>query len=76
MKPQEIHGDGNCHICGKPMAGKGSDYCSYPHGMVPVEEVGAGMWAWEPHVEPIGPDPDPPAHVEPVKSHTRRYGHE
>ncbi len=22
------------------------------------------------------PDPEPPAHAEPIKSHTRRYGHE
>ena len=46
---EDIHGKENCHICGKPRAGAGSEYCSYPHGMVPDEPVdGAdGMWTWK-----------------------------
>ena len=49
--PQEIHGDGNCHICGKPKAGEGNSVCSYPHGMVPDKAVDAdhpeGFWTWK-----------------------------
>lgn len=52
---QEVHGDGNCHICGKPMAGKGSEYCSYPHGRVPNQPVGGGMWTWK--LPEDSPDP-------------------
>lgn len=48
---EEIHGTGNCHICGKPKAGEGDSVCSYPHGMVPAAPVDPsqpnGFWAWE-----------------------------
>lgn len=47
-----IHGAGDCHICGKPKAGAGSIYCSYPHGMVPDKAVDAdhpeGFWSAAP----------------------------
>lgn len=43
----KVHGPSNCHICGKPRAGKGSEICSYPHGMIPVAAVCEGMAAWE-----------------------------
>lgn len=47
----EIHGDGFCHICGAPRAGKGLSICSYPHGMIPDEPVDPanpdGMWTWK-----------------------------
>jgi hypothetical protein len=48
---QEIHGDGNCHICGKPKAGEGENICSYPHGMMSDKAVDAehpeGFWTWK-----------------------------
>ncbi len=48
-KLRVVHGDELCH-CGKPRAAEGSDYCSYPHGMLPVEAVDAdhpeGFWTW------------------------------
>lgn len=47
----EVHGEGDCHICGKPRAGKGSDICSYPHGMLPPAPIDKnhpeGFWGWE-----------------------------
>jgi hypothetical protein len=47
----KIHGDGICHICGKPKAGKGRSICSYPHGRLPVAPVNPaqpkGFWSWE-----------------------------
>lgn len=50
---REIHGDGICHICGKPKAAAGSEFCSYPHALVPVEQVASGMSAWaEPSTTP------------------------
>ena len=46
-----IHGDGNCHICGKPKVAKGSPVCSYPHAMLPDKEISPGMWSWRVHGE-------------------------
>lgn len=50
-KLREIHGNGTCHICVKPMAEEGLSICSYPHGMMPVKAVDAkhpdGFWVWE-----------------------------
>ena len=43
----KIHGPGNCHICGKPRAAAGEAICSYPHGLVPQEEVAPGMFSWK-----------------------------
>lgn len=44
---KEIHGDKNCHICGKPKAGDGDVFCSYPHGLVPDKRVGdTDVWSW------------------------------
>ena len=47
----DIHGDGDCHICGKPKIGEGSSICSYPHGMVPDKPVDPahpdGFWTWK-----------------------------
>ena len=48
------HGDGDCHICGKPKVGEGSSICSYPHGRVPDKPVDPahpdGFWTWKiPH---------------------------
>lgn len=46
---KEIHGDGLCHICGRPKAESGSEICSYPHAMYPVTDDGpGGFWAWSP----------------------------
>lgn len=42
----KVHGSGNCHICGEPRAAKGSQWCSYPHAMLPDKEVAPGMWSW------------------------------
>ena len=61
---KEIHGDGACHICGKPKAGLGLLICSYPHGMVPERAIDPlhpeGFWTWrEPSVgEASGLPPD------------------
>lgn len=45
-----VHGDGDCHICNLSKRGEGSSFCSYPHGMVPVnavdEEHPEGFWTW------------------------------
>ena len=46
-----IHGDGNCHICGKPKVAEGSINCSYPHAMLPDQEISPGMWSWRGHGE-------------------------
>ena len=47
----EVHGDGNCHICGKPRREEGSSICSYPHAMLPIKPVDPahpeGFWKWE-----------------------------
>ncbi len=47
----EIHGDGNCHICGNPKIGEGKGPCSYPHGRVPIKVVNSshpeGFWEWD-----------------------------
>jgi len=43
---RSIHGDGLCHICGKPKAEAGLDICSYPHAMFPDKEVAPGMMSW------------------------------
>lgn len=47
----QIHGTGNCHICGQPKVSDGSPICSYPHGMVQVRAVDQdrpeGFWIWE-----------------------------
>lgn len=47
----KIHGHGKCHICRMPKAGRGSDFCSYPHGMVPEKAVDPehpeGFWTWK-----------------------------
>lgn len=46
----KIHGDGICHICGKPKIAKGLSICSYPHAMVPIKAVDEkhpdGCWTW------------------------------
>ncbi len=46
-----VHGDGNCHICGKPKRQPGGFTCSYPHGMVPERAIDPnhpnGFWSWE-----------------------------
>jgi hypothetical protein len=50
----QVHGDGVCHICGKPKAGEGLSICSYPHGRLPVQDLGGGMAAWKrPAAEPV-----------------------
>lgn len=58
---RKIHGDGKCHICGKPRAEQGSDFCSYPHGMLPVAPAIAehpeGFWTWE--IPSAHEEPDP-----------------
>ncbi len=52
-KLTEIHGDGNCHICGRPKreVHAPNSVCSYPHGMVPVKPIKdgkpEGFWAWD-----------------------------
>jgi hypothetical protein len=45
----EVHGHGNCDICGQPRVEIGQNICSYPHGMLPKKDVdvASGMWAWE-----------------------------
>jgi len=47
----EVHGDGNCHICGKLKRLEGLSICSYPHGMLPDEPVSLehpeGFWSWK-----------------------------
>lgn len=47
---EEVHGAGNCHICGKPKIAAGSSTCSYPHGMMPIKAVDHehpdGFWTW------------------------------
>jgi len=48
----EIHGSGNCHICGEPKVKEGKGICSYPHRMLPDEEVSPGMWSWRPLPSP------------------------
>ena len=52
----KIHGDRDCHICGRPKIAKGANTCSYPHAMVPVEQVSEGMWAWATYGELAGAD--------------------
>lgn len=48
---KSVHGEGDCHICGKPKASAGSNYCSYPHGRVPEKAVDPehpeGFWTWK-----------------------------
>lgn len=46
---EEVHGTGNCDICHLPKTGSGSPFCSYPHGMVPVERIteAGNMWSWK-----------------------------
>lgn len=45
-----IHGEGLCHICGKPKIEEGSDICSYPHAMLPLAPSDPnnpdGFWTW------------------------------
>jgi hypothetical protein len=43
----KVHGLGNCHVCGQPKTGTGDVHCSYPHGMLPKEQITPGMWSWE-----------------------------
>ena len=43
---REVRGDELCHICGKPRAERGGEWCSYPHALIPTEQVAPGMWAW------------------------------
>lgn len=48
----EVHGEGNCSICGKPKKEKHSanGFCSYPHGMIPTKPIDSdhpeGFWSW------------------------------
>lgn len=49
----KIHGPDKCHIFGKPYAGAGKIHCSYPHGLLPKEQV-YGVWTWEPPVRTPG----------------------
>jgi hypothetical protein len=42
-----VHGDGLCHICGKPRTENGNAYCSYPHRRLPTGPRAPGMMAWK-----------------------------
>jgi hypothetical protein len=39
--------NGCCQVCGWPEEEGGWVCCSYPHAMVPDQEMSPGMWSWK-----------------------------